>query len=295
MQGQYRKQNMSETEIDIESSLPAEIRTSTRITDSATDEVREMVLYISDPSFRYSEGQSIGVIVPGTDEFGQTNHQRRYSIANSRKSSAEEGIELTLLVRRCFYIDEFNGEQYPGRASNYLCDAKVGDKLHITGPYRNPFNMPADSKANLLMIGTGTGIAPFRAFIEQIYKDKGSWDGQIRLFYGAKTGLDLLYMNDKNDDLTNYYSQETFQAYNALAGKPLLGEEKGLEKSLKEHLDEAWDLIQQPNTYVFIAGLSKVAPSLDMIMSEAAGSEETWNNLKQKMTDDNRWSKLLYS
>jgi len=102
-------------------------------------------------------------------------------------------------------------------------------------------------------------------------------------------------MNDENDDLTNYYHEKTFQAYNALAGKPLLGEEKGLEKSLQEHMQEAWDLFQQPNTYVFIAGLSKVAPSLDKVMSEAAGSEEAWENLKQKMTEENRWSKLLYS
>jgi len=286
---------MNDIEKEIESSLTAVLRTSDRITDESTDEVRELTLYVDDPAFRYNEGQSIGVLVPGTDEFGDSHHLRRYSIANSRKNSSEEGMELSLLVRRCFYIDEFNGEKYPGRASNYLCDAKVGEKVTITGPYRNPFSMPSDSSANILMIGTGTGIAPFRAFVEQIYKSKGGWDGQIRLFYGAKSGLDLLYMNDKNDDLTNYYSQDTFQAYNALAGRPLLGEEKGLEKSLQEHIQEAWDLMQHPNTYVFLAGLTNVASSLDKVMSEAAGSEEAWENLKQKLTNENRWSKLLYS
>jgi len=286
---------MNEIEKELESSLVAELRSSTRITDESTDEVRELTLYVDDPAFRYSEGQSIGILVPGTDEFGDSNHLRRYTIANGQQSPNEEGILLTLLVRRCFYVDEFNGEKYPGRASNYLCDAPVGEKVTITGPYRNPFNMPSDSNANILMIGTGTGIAPFRSFIERIYENKGGWNGKVRLFYGAKSGLDLLYMNDQNNDLTNYYSEKTFKAYNALAGKPVLGEEKGLENSLQDHIQEAWELIQKPNTYVFLSGLTNVATSLDKVMSEVAGSEENWNNLKQKMTEENRWSKLLYS
>ncbi len=275
--------------------LNAQLRASSRITDAGTDEVRELVLYVDEPSFRFREGQSIGVIVPGKDDFGSTNHKRRYSIVKGNESSSEEGIELTILVRRCFYIDDFNGEQYPGKASNYLCDAKVGDNISITGPYKSPFTIPTDKNANILMIGTGTGIAPFRSFIEHIYKQKGGWNGQVRLFYGAKTGLDLLYMNDKNDDLVNYYHEETFRAFNALTNRALSGEEKALENSLKNNLPDAWDLIQRPDTYVFIAGLEKVAPSLDKVMIEAAGSEDTWNTLKQKIKDGGRWSKLLYS
>jgi len=277
-----------------EQSLAAVVRASSRITDESTDEVIELVLYIDEPSFRYKVGQSIDVIVPGKDEFGSDNHIRRYTIAKGNYPESEEGVELTILVRRCFYVDDFSGEQYPGRASNYLCDAEVGDTISVTGPYRNPFTMPTDKSANMLMIGTGTGIAPFRAFIENIYKQEGGWDGQIKLFYGAKTGLDLLYMNDKNNDLTNYYHEDTFNAYSALADKPLAGDERGLENSLKENLEEAWDLINKPNTYIFIAGLAKISSSLDMVMTHAAGSEQTWNDLKQKLKDEKRLSKLIY-
>lgn len=275
--------------------LQTKLISSTRITDVETDEVRKLVLSIDDPSFRYTQGQSIGISVPGKDEFGSTEHHRKYSIASGHTSNTNDTQEISILVRRCFYLDDFSGEQYPGRASNYLCDAKAGDMIHITGPYKNPFAIPADTKANILMIGTGTGIAPFRAFIEKIYAQKGTWEGQVRLFYGARTGLDLLYMNDKNNDLSNYYQEETFRAYNAIADRPLSGDEAGLENSLKNNIHEAWELITQPNTYVFISGLENVIPSLDKVMSHAAGSEEKWHQLKEKLIKENRWSILLYN
>lgn len=278
-----------------EPSVQAKLRATSRITDAETDEVRELVLSIDEPSFRFTIGQSIGVIVPGKDEHGSSNHKRRYSIARGKQQSGADGVELTILVRRCFYIDDFSGEQYPGRASNYLCDAKVGDSITITGPYKSAFKVPADKKSNILMIGTGTGIAPFRAFIEHIYKEKNGWEGQVRLFFGAKSGLDLLYMNDQNNDLVNYYQEDTFRAFNALTHKALSGDEKALEHSLKDNINDAWELIQQPNTYVFAAGLDKIAPSLDMVLTHAAGSNDAWNKIKQKMKDEGRWSTLFYS
>ncbi|MCU7834318.1 MAG: oxidoreductase [gamma proteobacterium symbiont of Taylorina sp.] len=284
---------MSENKID--PSLLSELKATTRITDDETAEVRELVLYIDEPFFRFREGQSIGVLVPGKDDLGSSYHKRKYTIVKGNQVSTGDGVELTILVRRCFYIDDFSGEEYPGRASNYLCDAKVGDSIIITGPYRSSFAIPDDKSSNIIMIGTGTGIAPFRAFIGHIYKEKNDWEGQVRLFYGAKTGLDLLYMNDKNNDLVNYYQEETFQAFNALTRRPLSGDEKALEHSLEENIKEAWDLIKNPDTYVFVAGLDNVAPSLDMVMIHASGSKEAWGTLKQKMKDEGRWSTLLYS
>jgi ferredoxin--NADP+ reductase len=101
-------------------------------------------------------------------------------------------------------------------------------------------------------------------------------------------------MNDKNKDLTNYYDENTFKAYSALADKPLSGEEVGLENSLKNNLEEAWRLINLPNTHVFISGLKKTSEALDAVMTEAAGSEHNWKALKQKIIDGQRLSTLLY-
>jgi len=155
--------------------------------------------------------------------------------------------------------------------------------------------MPPKTSDNILMIGTGTGIAPFRVFIQNIYKDEAGWQGNVRLFYGATSGMDLLYMNDLNDDLANYYDEKTFQAFCGLESRPWSKESEGLERSIEENAEEIWSLIQQPNTYVYLAGLKDVAKTFNSKMAEIAGSEESWETLKHSLTQENRLSELLYN
>ena len=149
---------------DISKTWQAVVKSSHRITPDKADEVRHLVLHVSDTGFDYQVGQSVGVLIPGPHPFGNHQHLRLYSIAGGTKNSATKSVALDLCVRCCFYIDEVSGERYPGISSNLLCDAKPGDKVLLTGPYGSHFKIPEYNNGNLLMIGTGTGIAPFRAF-----------------------------------------------------------------------------------------------------------------------------------
>ncbi len=207
---------MTEMDNELGAVCEAVVQETKRITPMNRDEVRRIRLQVEDPAFRFVEGQTIGVVVPGPHDFGNKYHMRRYSIASAREVAGGEALEFELLVRRCFYLDEVSGERYPGIASNYLCDAPPGARVAISGPYRSPFKMPQDPRANLLMIGTGTGVAPFRAFIQYIYKHHPDWQGKVRLFYGARTGMDLFYLNDQEDDLANYYDEKSFRAFKGL-------------------------------------------------------------------------------
>ena len=54
-------------------------------------------------------------------------------------------------------------------------------------------------------------------------------------------------------------------------------------------------MMQDPSTYVMLAGLGKVAEKLDKVMAKAAGSEELWQQTRQKMIDEGRWSELIYN
>lgn len=266
-----------------------------RITPADYDvEIRHLVLRTCQDRPRFSAGHILVVFAPPAGEFGNREHQRFYTVASAEPSQDGEGDEITICVRRCFYIDEVNGERYPGIASNYLCDVRENDVITIAGPYNGPFQIPPETDANLIMIGIGTGMAPFRAFIKQIYEKARGWNGKVRLFYGAHTGMELLYMNDVNNDIANYYDEETFQAFTAISEKPHLGRPVDLGGILRENATEVWALIQDDKTYVYVAGLEKELEGLHGALARIAGSEERWEATRARLGAEERWSEILY-
>ncbi len=279
---------------DISNTWEATVQHSERITPEGADEVRNILLSIDKPGFDYEVGQSVGVLIAGPHELGNYDHLRLYSIAGAVANPANGGVDIELCVRRCFYIDEVSGERYPGVASNRLCDAGKGDSFTLTGPYGSQFRIPLDNRSNLIMIGTGTGIAPFRAFLQKIYKTQSNWKGIVRLFYGVRNGMEMLYRNERNADLANYYDEATFKAYESLSSRPWMGEENAIEMSLEHNAAAIWSLMQEDNTYVYLAGLEKLSGALDEKMAEAAGSSTRWMLLRQLLQEQNRWSELLY-
>jgi len=260
----------------------------------AEAEIRELVLDIDRKDFPFRLGQSVGVIVPGSPEFGQSHHFRMYSVADLPTTGSTGRPRIKIAVRRCFYIDDYSGEAYPGIASNYLCDRQPGDKVIMTGPFGAVFDVPEEDEANLILIGTGTGIAPFRAFVKHIYENKPDWQGRIRLFYGARSGLELLYMNDEKDDFAQYYDKETFKAFQVLSPRPHWTEQVAWEQTLGERGAELLEMFDDPSTYVFIAGLVKMRPELDKVFALIMGSEEKWGRRKAELVAGKRWVELLY-
>jgi ferredoxin--NADP+ reductase len=280
---------------DTEQRFQATVVSSERITPEASDvEVRELTLDLQKSDFELQLGQSVGVLSPGTKEFGQEHHFRLYSVADLPERGGSGLSRIKIAVRRVSYVDKFSGEEYPGVSSNYLCDLVAGDTITMAGPYGLAFEVPEEMDANLILIGTGTGIAPFRAFVKHLYKNVPEWRGTITLFYGARSGLELLYMNDERDDFSQYYDTETFQAFKALSPRPSWAAPIDWDGALAERGEELWGLLGQPNTYVYVAGLEKMRGELDDAFREIAGSEQKWARRKAELTAGDRWVELLY-
>ena len=272
--------------------LAATLISARRITPAdSPEDVRHLVFATDDAAFDTRIGQCVRVRAPG--RFGQRHHERLYSIADLDRSDPQR-TEFALLVRRCSSIDDFNGERVPGVASNYLCDLGLGQRIELTGPVGHPFEIPEDRGAGLLMIGMGTGIAPFRGLVRRIYDTLGGWQGPVRLFYGARSGLEMLYMNDQNDDLAHYYDQDTFKAFQAVSPRPHFGAPPALEQAIAEHADEVWQMLNEPRTHVFIAGPQAMLAHVQHSLEPLAGSAESWATLREQLANAGRWHEVLY-
>jgi ferredoxin--NADP+ reductase len=281
---------------DYDTSRPtsATVVSSVRITPESSDtELRHIDLAVDDDKFGYQVGQSIGVLVPGPHEPGRKEYLRLYSIAGGSRRDDGKHV-VSLCVKRCFYVDDYNGYRYDGKASNYLCDLKSGDPVTLVGPFGMAFTLPADRDANLLMIGMGTGIAPFRAFVQHIYSELGGWKGKVRLFHGAMRGIELAYMNDENADLKYYYEEATFKAFEVVSPRPHFDVPIDLAGAIAQNGEEVWTLLRDRRTYVFVAGLSQISKQLDEAMAQIAGSADAFEKQRALLVEEGRWAELIY-
>jgi len=155
-----------------------------------------------DPQLHYVEGQSIGIIPDGTDSNGKPHKLRLYSIASTRHGDNMADDTVSLCVRQLQY--EKDGQTINGVCSTFLCDIEPGAKVKITGPVGKEMLLPADEEANVIMLATGTGIAPMRTYLRRMFepaeREKNGWHfrGKAWLFMGSPTTANLLYDDDFN-------------------------------------------------------------------------------------------------
>jgi ferredoxin--NADP+ reductase len=67
-----------------------------------------------------------------------------------------------------------------------------------------------------------------------------------------------------------------------------------LGNKLEENAAEVWELMQDPKTYIYVAGLRKASVALDTALSHIAGSKEAWMRRKREIYFDGRWAEHLY-
>lgn len=278
--------------------LPAEKRhtakliASSRLTPpNSPEDVRHMIFATHDAGFDARIGHCIKLMAPG--QFGNAHHCRLYSLAHIEHVDSQ-CTEFSLLVRRCSYIDDFSGERYAGVASNYLCDLPAGSEIEFSGPSGHPFAIPTNRQSPLLMIGMGTGIAPFRGLVNRIYDTLGGWDGKVRLFYGARSGLEMLYMNDQNQDLANYFDESTFKAFQAVSPRPHFDEPPAIDLAIEQNAAEVRDMLQDSNTQVFIAGPQAMLGKVEESLAKIVGGTQAWATLNQSLLASGRWHTVLY-
>ena len=253
----------------------------------------------SDPFLNYVEGQSIGIMPAGEDANGKPHKLRLYSIASTRHGDDFNGNTVSLCVRQLQY--EKDGETINGVCSTYLCDIKPGDKVKITGPVGKEMLLPDEEDANIVMLATGTGIAPMRAYLRRMFepteKEKNKWNfkGKAWLFMGAPKSANLLYEEDlqrylaDNPDNFKYTKAISREQQNTKGGRMYI------QDRVLESANELFNMIEDEKTHIYLCGLKGMEPGIDEAMTKAAEEKGlNWAELRPQLKKAGRWHVETY-
>lgn len=259
---------------------------------------RHLTFDISAGDLRYLEGQSIGIIPAGTDDKGKPHKLRLYSIASTRHGDHLDDKTVSLCVRQLEYKHPESGETIFGVCSTYLCNLKPGDELKITGPVGKEMLLPDDPEANVIMMATGTGIAPFRAFLWRMFKEQHEdykFKGLAWLIFGVATTPNVLYQ-EQLEELQKEFP-DNFRVTYAISReqKNPEGGRMYIQHRVAEHADELWNLIQKDNTHTYICGLKGMEGGIDEAISAAASKQDiTWSEYQRTLKKAGRWHVETY-
>lgn len=257
----------------------ATVQGNYRLTEEHTDsDVRHIILSFGETIFPTLEGQSIGIAPPVKDNEGP-QPIRLYSIASARDGEKRNANNIALTVKR----------EPNGRCSNYLCDTKRGDQLEVTGPFGGTFLMPNDPNANIIMICTGTGSAPFRAFTERRRRAAPGASGRLVLFFGARTPQELPYFGPLNK--LPHSLIEKHLVYSRLPDKP---KEYVQDRMLNEK-DTLGDLLKNDQTHIYVCGLKGMETGVDASLRKICMDNQLiWDDLKTNMRASGRYHVETY-
>jgi len=262
------------------------------------------VTFDHDGKVPYLEGQSIGVIAPGPDKKGETPAKiRLYSIASSAVGDSETSKTVSLCVKRVVEVDgdyanREVGEDKPDKAgtgfpenkvyrgvcSNHICDMNVGDDVLITGPTGAEMLLPEDPTANIIMLATGTGIAPMRSYMRLLFSDAAGaaadgsrkFQGLAWLFMGVPWAKSLLYDDEHREYTSKYPDQFRFDYAVSREQKNAAGQKMYIQTKMAEYKDELWELMQSEKTHIYMCGLK----GMERGMEECFGPIAEKNGLK---------------
>ena len=214
----------------------------------ASSDIRHIVLDFGATAFPVLEGQTIGIVPPGTDIHGRPHHVRLYSIASPREGERPRYNNVALTVKRVTV--DHAGRTVTGVASNYLCDVAKGDTVKVVGPFGTSFLMPNHPGSSLLMICTGTGSAPMRAMTERRRRRLALKEGgELMLFFGARAANELPYFGPLLK-LPKDFIDINF-AFSRVPGEP----KQYVQDLIRRRGDDVARLLRDEQCFIYICGL----------------------------------------
>jgi len=256
-----------------------------QVNDAGTEnETHHVVLDFGSMPFPVLEGQSIGIIPPGTDDKGKPHHARQYSIASPRNGERPGYNNLSLTVKRV--VEDHDGKPVRGVCSNYICDLQPGDTVQVIGPFGTSFLMPNHPRSNIVMICTGTGSAPMRAMTEwrRRLRQSGKFEGgRLKLFFGARTQQELPYFGPLQKLPKDFI--DIHFAFSRTHGVP----KRYVQDLMRERAADLLELLKDANTCFYVCGLKSMEEGVVLALRDIAENAGlSWDTLGATLKQEGR-------
>jgi len=261
------------------------------------------IIIDTEGDYAYWEGQSMGVIPPGTREKdGKPHAVRLYSIASSRYGDDMTGKTSSLCVRRATYwCPELKADDpaKKGICSNFLCDTKAGDEVVMTGPAGKVMLMPEeDPSTDYIMVATGTGIAPYRGFIRRLFFEDTpaaqAYKGQAWLFLGVANSDALLYDDEFQEAKSKF--PDNFRLDYALSREQenKKGGKMYIQDKVEEYADEVFEKLNN-GAHIYFCGLKGMMPGIqDMLKGVATEKGLDYDEWLKGLKKSKQWHVEVY-
>lgn len=214
---------------------------------------------------------------------------RLYSIASSQ---AESESEVHITVGAVRY--EIDGRARAGGASSFLADRLEEDgEIRVFIEHNDNFRLPANPETPVIMIGPGTGIAPFRAFMQQ--RDNDGAEGKNWLFFGNPHFTeDFLYQVE-----WQRYVKDGLLTHIDLAWSRDQQHKVYVQDKIREKGQEVWRWIEQ-GAHIYVCGdanrmAKDVEKALLEVVSEHGGMDlETADEFLSELRIERRYQRDVY-
>ena len=247
--------------------------------DSSDADVRHIILDFQGTPFPVLEGQSVGVIAPGLREDGKAHLPRLYSVSSPRDGERPGYHNVSLTVKR----------EERGVCSNHLCDLKKGDSVQVTGPFGGTFLLPSDPQARLLMVCTGTGAAPMRAFTMARDRTIGEKPGGMVIFFGARAPDSLPYFGPLKKMSAKLIDQHL--VFSRLPDQ----DKEYVQDRMRDQSQLVAEMLNDSHTHIYICGLKEMEQGVeDTFTTIAGGLGRPWLSLRDKMREEGRYHVETY-
>lgn len=258
----------------------ATVTGSYRLTaEDASTDIRHVILDFGEVPFPVLEGQSIGIVAPGVDAAGAPHRIRLYSVASPRHGERPNHNNLSLTVKR----------EPKGVCSNYICDLQRGDKVQVTGPFGATFLMPDDPSADIVMVCTGTGSAPFRGMTEWRRRTQPDAPGRMVLFFGARRPEELPYFGPLQKVPASLLTK--FFAWSRVPSEPKVY----VQDLMRREAALMVELLKSDRTHLYLCGLKGMEHGVDEALADACRSAGlVWETLRRTMREEGRYHVETY-